>query len=399
MELQQTPGANRLHIGIFGRRNSGKSSLMNAITKQEIALVSQVAGTTTDPVYKAMEIPGIGPCMMIDTAGFDDEGDLGALRVEKTRTALAKTDVAILVFSQQDLSREAEWVAALRQKKTPILAVISQQDIRTEAEMEALQQAVREQFSLEPLLVSAKEGTGISQIKEEILRVMPEDFEMASITGHLVSPQDVVLLVMPQDIQAPKGRLILPQVQTIRDLLDHQCVVMSVTADQLETALTALAKPPSLIITDSQVFPFVFERKPKESRLTSFSILLAAYKGDLSAFVKGAEAIDVLTQHSRVLIAEACTHAPLSEDIGRVKIPAMLRKRFGSGLQVDLVSGADFPQDVSSYDLIIHCGACMFNRKHVLSRVEQAKQQGTPICNYGVVIAKLTGILDHVFLK
>ena len=264
MELQQTPGANRLHIGIFGRRNSGKSSLMNAITKQEIALVSQVAGTTTDPVYKAMEIPGIGPCMMIDTAGFDDEGDLGALRVEKTRTALAKTDVAILVFSQQDLSREAEWVAALRQKKTPILAVISQQDIRTEAEMEALQQAVREQFSLEPLLVSAKEGTGISQIKEEILRVMPEDFEMASITGHLVSPQDVVLLVMPQDIQAPKGRLILPQVQTIRDLLDHQCVVMSVTADQLETALTALAKPPSLIITDSQVFPFVFERKPKE---------------------------------------------------------------------------------------------------------------------------------------
>ena len=398
MELQQTPGANRLHIGIFGRRNSGKSSLMNAITKQEIALVSQVAGTTTDPVYKAMEIPGIGPCMMIDTAGFDDEGDLGALRVEKTRTALAKTDVAILVFSQQDLSREAEWVAALRQKKTPILAVISQQDIRTEAEMEALQQAVREQFSLEPLLVSAKEGTGISQIKEEILRVMPEDFEMASITGHLVSPQDVVLLVMPQDIQAPKGRLILPQVQTIRDLLDHQCVVMSVTADQLETALTALAKPPSLIITDSQVFPFVFERKPKESRLTSFSILLAAYKGDLSAFVKGAEAIDVLTQHSRVLIAEACTHAPLSEDIGRVKIPAMLRKWFGSGLQVDLVSGADFPQDVSSYDLIIHCGACMFNRKHVLSRVEQAKQQGTPICNYGVVIAKLTGILDHVFL-
>lgn len=398
MELQQTPGANRLHIGIFGRRNSGKSSLINAITQQEIALVSQVAGTTTDPVYKAMEIPGIGPCMLIDTAGFDDEGDLGAMRVEKTRAALAKTDVAILVFSQLDLSREAEWVAALRQKKTPILAVISQRDVRTEAEIAALQQAVREHFSLEPLLVSAKEGAGISQIKDEILRAMPEDFEMASITGHLVSPHDVVLLVMPQDIQAPKGRLILPQVQTIRDLLDHQCVVMSATADQLETALAALEKPPSLIITDSQVFPFVFERKPEESRLTSFSILLAAYKGDLSAFVTGAKAIDTLTEQSRVLIAEACTHAPLSEDIGRVKIPAMLRKRFGSGLQVDLVSGADFPQDVSSYDLIIHCGACMFNRKHVLSRVEQAKQQGTPICNYGVVIAKLTGILDHVFL-
>ncbi len=398
MELQQTPGANRLHIGIFGRRNSGKSSLINAFTGQEIALVSDVAGTTTDPVYKAMEIPGIGPCMLIDTAGFDDVGDLGQMRVEKTRAALRKTDVAILVFSQADLSEEQEWAKQLRQQKIPVIAVVSQSDLRSAQEMDALKQKIREMFQWDALEVSAKDGSGLERLKEELLRNIPEGFEAASIVGHLVSPEDVVLLVMPQDIQAPKGRLILPQVQTIRDLLDHRCVVMSVTAQQLDSALSALAKPPKLIITDSQVFPYVFERKPEESLLTSFSILFAAYKGDLQAFVDGAKAIDALTGESRVLIAEACTHAPLEEDIGRVKIPAMLRKRFGASLQVDLVSGADFPADTSPYDLIIHCGACMFNRKHVLSRIEQAKQQGTPICNYGVSIAKLTGILDHVFL-
>ncbi len=398
MELQQTPGANRLHIGIFGRRNSGKSSLINAFTGQEIALVSDVAGTTTDPVYKAMEIPGIGPCMLIDTAGFDDVGDLGQMRVEKTRAALRKTDVAILVFSQADLSEEQEWAKQLRQQKIPVIAVVSQSDLRSAQEMDALKQKIRETFQWDALEVSAKDGSGLERLKEELLRNIPEGFEAASIVGHLVSPEDVVLLVMPQDIQAPKGRLILPQVQTIRDLLDHRCVVMSVTAQQLDSALSALAKPPKLIITDSQVFPYVFERKPEESLLTSFSILFAAYKGDLQAFVDGAKAIDALTGESRVLIAEACTHAPLEEDIGRVKIPAMLRKRFGASLQVDLVSGADFPADTSPYDLIIHCGACMFNRKHVLSRIEQAKQQGTPICNYGVSIAKLTGILDHVFL-
>lgn len=398
MEMQQTPGANRLHIGIFGRRNSGKSSLINAFTKQEIALVSDVAGTTTDPVYKAMEIPGIGPCMLIDTAGFDDVGELGEMRVAKTRAALRKTDVAILVFSQADISQDMEWAKELRERKVPVIAVISQVDVRTAGEIASLKKAIRETVSLDVLEVSAKDGSGLERLKEELLRNIPEGFEAASIVGHMVSPEDVVLLVMPQDIQAPKGRLILPQVQTIRDLLDHRCIVLCVTAEQLDGALAALADPPKLIITDSQVFPYVFERKPEQSLLTSFSILFAAYKGDLQAFVDGAKAIDALTEHSRVLVAEACTHAPLEEDIGRVKIPAMLRKRFGAGLQVDLVSGADFPADTSPYDLIIHCGACMFNRKHVLSRIEQAERQGTPICNYGVTIAKLTGILDHVFL-
>ena len=275
-----------------------------------------------------------------------------------------------------------------------MLAVVNQVD-RIEQAQEIKRQ-IEQRFSLTPLLVSAKEKTGISQIKNEILRLMPPDFDAQSLTGSLVQPEDIVLLVMPQDKQAPKGRLILPQVQTIRDLLDNHCVVMCVTTEQLPTALQALAKPPKLIITDSQVFAQVYPLKPAETLLTSFSILLAAYKGDLSAFVKGADALDSLTDNSHVLIAEACTHAPLQEDIGRVKIPNMLRKKYGDHLQVTVVSGSQFPKDLSEYQLIIHCGACMFNRKHVLTRVEQAEQQGVPITNYGVAIAKLTGILDKI---
>lgn len=398
MSLTNTPSANRLHIGIYGKRNSGKSSLINTITKQGIALVSDVPGTTTDPVYKAMEIHGIGPCMLIDTAGFDDEGHLGQMRVEKTKAAMRKTDVAILLFSEADLKMEREWIADLKQQKTPIVPVINKTDIREEAEVAALTEAVKQLLQEPPVLVSARTGDGVEALKAAVIRAVPADFEEKSITGVLVSPEDTVLLVMPQDIQAPKGRLILPQVQTIRDLLDHKCVVLCTTADQLDCALRALAKPPALIITDSQVFPLVYEKKPLESRLTSFSVLLAAYKGDLQAFVDGAAAIENLTGDSKVLIAEACTHAPLAEDIGRVKIPAMLRKRYGAEMQIDVVSGADFPQDLHQYDLIVHCGACMFNRKHVLSRIAQAEAQGTAITNYGVAMAKLAGILDKVDL-
>lgn len=397
MSLVNTPSGNRLHIGIFGKRNSGKSSLLNAITGQEIALVSEVKGTTTDPVSKAMEIHPIGPCLLIDTAGFDDTGDLGNMRIEKTKAVLDKTDVAVVVFSDMQMELETQWIAMLRQRKIPILAVVNQVD-RIEQAQEIKRQ-IEQRFSLTPLLVSAKEKTGISQMKNEILRLMPPDFEAQSLTGSLVQPEDVVLLVMPQDKQAPKGRLILPQVQTIRDLLDNHCVVMCVTTEQLSTALQALAKPPKLIITDSQAFAQVYPLKPAETLLTSFSILLAAYKGDLSAFVKGANALDSLTDDSHVLIAEACTHAPLQEDIGRVKIPNMLRKKYGEHLQVTVVSGSQFPKDLSEYQLIIHCGACMFNRKHVLTRVEQAEQQGVPITNYGVVLAKLTGILDRISMQ
>ena len=394
MSLTNTPSGNRLHIGIFGKRNSGKSSLLNAITGQEIALVSEVKGTTTDPVSKAMEIHPIGPCLLIDTAGFDDTGDLGSMRIKKTKAVLDKTDIAVMVFTDMEMEPEAQWIAILKKRNIPMLAVVNQVD-RIEQAQEIKRQ-IEQRFSLTPLLVSAKEKTGISQIKNEILRLMPPDFEAQSLTGSLVQPEDIVLLVMPQDKQAPKGRLILPQVQTIRDLLDNHCVVMCVTTEQLPTALQALAKPPKLIITDSQVFAQVYPLKPAETLLTSFSILLAAYKGDLSAFVKGADVLDSLTDNSHVLIAEACTHAPLQEDIGRVKVPNMLRKKYGDHLQVTVVSGSQFPKDLSEYQLIIHCGACMFNRKHVLTRVEQAEQQGVPITNYGVAIAKLTGILDKI---
>lgn len=394
MSLTNTPSGNRLHIGIFGKRNSGKSSLLNAITGQEIALVSEVKGTTTDPVSKAIEIHPIGPCLLIDTAGFDDTGYLGSMRIEKTKAVLDKTDIAVMVFTDMEMEPEAQWIAILKKRNIPMLAVVNQVD-RIEQAQEIKRQ-IEQRFSLTPLLVSAKEKTGITQIKNEILRLMPPDFEAQSLTGSLVQPEDIVLLVMPQDKQAPKGRLILPQVQTIRDLLDNHCVVMCVTTEQLSTALQALAKPPKLIITDSQAFAQVYPLKPAETLLTSFSILLAAYKGDLSAFVKGADALDSLTDNSHVLIAEACTHAPLQEDIGRVKIPNMLRKKYGDHLQVTVVSGSQFPKDLSEYQLIIHCGACMFNRKHVLTRVEQAEQQGVPITNYGVAIAKLTGILDKI---
>ena len=394
MSLTNTPSGNRLHIGIFGKRNSGKSSLLNAITGQEIALVSEVKGTTTDPVSKAIEIHPIGPCLLIDTAGFDDTGDLGSMRIEKTKAVLDKTDIAVMVFTDMEMEPEAQWIAILKKRNIPMLAVVNQVD-RIEQAQEIKRQ-IEQRFSLTPLLVSAKEKTGISQIKNEILRLMPPDFEAQSLTGSLAQPEDIVLLVMPQDKQAPKGRLILPQVQTIRDLLDNHCVVMCVTTEQLSTALQALAKPPKLIITDSQAFAQVYPLKPTETLLTSFSILLAAYKGDLSVFVKGADALDSLTDNSHVLIAEACTHAPLQEDIGRVKIPNMLRKKYGDHLQVTVVSGSQFPKDLSEYQLIIHCGACMFNRKHVLTRVEQAEQQGVPITNYGVAIAKLTGILDKI---
>jgi len=397
MSLTNTPSANRLHIGIFGKRNSGKSSLLNAITGQEIALVSDVKGTTTDPVSKAMEIYPIGPCLLIDTAGFDDTGDLGSMRMEKTKAVLDKTDIAIVVFTDMQMESEAQWIAMLKQRRIPVLAVINQID-RME-QVQEIKRQIEQRFSLNPLLVSAKEKTGISQIKNEILRLMPPDFEAESLTGSLVQPEDVVLLVMPQDKQAPKGRLILPQVQTIRDLLDHHCVVMCVTTEQLPAALKALAKPPKLMITDSQVFAQVYPFKPAQTLLTSFSILLAAYKGDLPTFVQGANALDSLTDNSHVLIAEACTHAPLQEDIGRVKIPNMLRNKYGEHLRVTIVSGSEFPQDLSEYQLIIHCGACMFNRKHVLTRVEQAKRQGIPITNYGVVLAKLTGILDQIFMQ
>ncbi len=392
--LQDTPRAERLHIGLFGKRNSGKSALLNALTNQEVAVVSSVAGTTTDPVYKSMELHGIGPCVFIDTAGFDDEGKLGNLRIEQTQRAVERTDIALIVCTDSNIEQEIQWSNRLKDKKIPIIWILNKSDILENAEAEML--AIEQKTGQVPLLVSARLKQGIEPIRQSIQDKMPDESQQTSILGKLVKSGDIIMLVMPQDIQAPKGRLILPQVQTIRELLDRKCIVMSCTTDKLDETLRALANPPQLIITDSQVFKTVYEKKPEATKLTSFSVLFARYKGDIDYFIQGANTIEQLTESSKVLIAEACTHAPLKEDIGRVKIPRLLRTRIGSGLQIDIVSGTDFPQDLSGYDLIIHCGACMFNRKYVLNRVNSAKEQHIPMTNYGVTIAYLAGILDKI---
>lgn len=425
--LNETPSSNRLHIGIFGKTNSGKSSFINAFTGQNVSIVADVAGTTTDPVYKPMEINPLGACVIIDTAGFDDETELGAAREEKTFLAAEKADIAIIVVAGSEtpktIESELKWDKYFKEKKTPVLYVVNKTDKYPE-ESRLLADDIREATGNDVVLMSCAQilsrcegtkdkednenignktkGAGLSdneqikQIKAALTRMLPENYGADFITGDLVSDGDLVLLVMPQDIQAPKGRLILPQVQTLRELLDKKCLVMSVTTDKLTDVLTRLTEPPKLIITDSQVFDYVYKNKPEESMLTSFSVLFAAYKGDLPYYMQGAKAIDKLTEDSKVLIAECCTHAPLAEDIGRVKIPNMLRKRVGQGLTIDLVSGTDFPEDPSGYDLIIQCGACMFNRKYVLSRIDSAKAKNVPMTNYGVTIAHVTGILDKI---
>ena len=394
MSLNNTPTANRLHIALFGRRNSGKSSLINALIGQDTALVSDIPGTTTDPVSKAMELHGIGPCVIIDTPGFDDEGTLGEMRIERTLKAIERTDIALLFCEEDDLQEELAWMQQLKAKNIPVIPILNKADIRKD--IESTTDTIRQILHQKPLIVSAKEKQGMEEIRLAILEKLPQDFEQPSITGDLVSENDLVLLVMPQDIQAPKGRLILPQVQTMRELLDKKCLIMSCTTDKLPQTLKALAYPPKLIITDSQVFKTVYEQKPIESQLTSFSVLMAGYKGDIRQFIEGASAIDRLTENSHVLIAEACAHAPQTEDIGRVKIPRLLRKKVGEGLHIDMVSGSDFPKDLSKYDLIIHCGACMFNRKHVMNRLEQASTQQVPMTNYGITIAHLMGILNKI---
>ncbi len=395
MSLNETPRSNRLHIGIYGKRNSGKSSLINALTGHETALVSEFPGTTTDPVFKSIEIQGIGPCVLIDTAGFDDEGFMGELRVEMTKKALDKTDIALVIFDgDARLNQEIDWILQLKSRNIPIITVLNKADILSDTT--ATMEKIENETGIAPILVSAKEKTGIQMIRTAILRKLPEDYDAKTITGELVKKGDLVLLVMPQDIQAPKGRLILPQVQTIRELLDKRCLIMSATTDKLDEALEAMSRPPDVIITDSQVFKCVYDKKPESSKLTSFSVLFAGYKGDLDYYTNSASAIAELTEDSKVLIAEACTHAPLSEDIGREKIPALLRKRIGQGLTVDFVRGNDFPENLGVYDLVIQCGACMFNRKMVLSRIERAASQGIPMSNYGVVIAYLSGILDKI---
>lgn len=398
--MTTAPRSERLHISLYGKRNSGKSSLINAFVGQDVALVSDIPGTTTDPVAKAIELSVLGPCLITDTAGYDDVGVLGQSRVERTERTLEHTDIAILVIdstqAEDNYIDEELWLRRLQAYEIPTLVVLSKCDLQADATSQALR--IKERLNLQtlPLTLSSRTGLGLSQLLPALTSLLPSDFGQQSITGSLAQAGDTVVLVMPQDAAAPKGRLILPQVQTLRELLDKGCIAISCTPEGLPQALSALTNPPKLMITDSQAFATVYPLCPEGTILTSFSILMAGYKGDINTFIEGAKAIDGLNARSRVLIAEACTHAPATEDIGRVKIPAMLRRKYGEDLAVDIISGADYPEDLTKYDLIIHCGACMFNRAHVLSRLSRAKAQGVAITNYGICIAHLTGILSKV---
>lgn len=394
--LNQTPSANRTHIVFMGKMNSGKSALINALANQEISIVSNIQGTTTDPVKKPMEIHGIGPCVFIDTAGFDDSGELGKKRVELTKKAASLADIAVILVGSTDIEEEKRWYHYFENKNTPVITVISKSD--EISNIEDISTLAEKEFNTVPVLTSTLKQKGIDELKGRLIEAAHNSKENRYITGNLVTEDDLVLLVMPQDIQAPEGRLILPQVQTIRELLDKKCLVMSVTTDKLKQALNVMSKAPKLIITDSQVYKKVYELKPKESLLTSFSTLFAAYKGDIHYYVESANMLANLKEDSKVLIAECCTHAPLEEDIGREKIPKLLRKKVGEGLRIDIVSGMDFPENLKEYDVIIQCGACMFNRKYVMSRIESAKSQGVPMTNYGVAIAWINGILDKITL-
>ena len=390
MALMDTPRANRLHIAFYGRRNAGKSSLINMVTAQQTALVSEYAGTTTDPVIKSMELLPLGPIAVIDTAGLDDTGELGELRIERSKEMMNRTD------PEQGLAREKKWLAELRDRKITVIGVLNQIDRISPERADTIRTELEDEFGIPFTAVSALDKKYRPALLSAIIKNAPTDFETPTLTGDLFAPGASVVLVAPQDIQAPKGRLILPQVQVIRDILDHKGMALTCTADQLPEMLAALREPPALVVTDSQVFGRVIALLPREVPLTSFSIIMARSKGELSVFVEGARAIDKLKPTDKVLIAEACTHAPLNEDIGREKLPRWLRERAGEGLVTEIATGLDFPKNLGDYALILHCGGCMFNRKQLMSRIVEAQAAGVPITNYGIAIAQLNGILERV---
>ena len=397
-----TPRGNRTHIAIFGRRNAGKSTLLNAITGQSVSLVSDIPGTTTDPVSKPMEMPGIGPAVLIDTAGTDDEGVLGEMRVRRTRQGMDKTDLALLVVrvGQTDLEEERALARELAGRGIPVIVVANRMEEadgveRTESEDEAETARLTGVFRQPACIVNTARRTGIPRLLRMIAERTARGKDGDFLLDGLVAPGDVVVLVMPQDKQAPKGRLILPQVQVIRELLDRKALAFAVTDGELPQALAALRRKPDLVVTDSQVFGKVSQMLDEDVPLTSFSILFARNKGDAAVFREGAEAIDDLRPGDTVLIAEACTHHPIKGDISREKLPNWLMERAGGPLSIHVQAGNDFPDDLSRYRLIIHCGACMTNRKQVLSRISKAKEAGVPITNHGMAIAKMTGILDR----
>ena len=387
MGLNETPSANRVHIGFFGRRNAGKSSLVNAVTGQDIAVVSDVAGTTTDPVYKAMELLPLGPVMIIDTAGFDDEGELGELRIKKTRQVLNKTDVAVLVVSGEDgLAKcDEELLELFKKKEIPYIIALNKSDLCEE----------RKADGEDRMYVSAVTGKGVNELKERIGKLADtEDFKL-KIVGDLLKAGDIAVLVVPIDSAAPKGRLILPQQQTIRDILEADAVSVVVKENGLKEALGKLDRKPAMVITDSQAFEQVAKDTPEDVPLTSFSILMARYKGFLDTAVRGAKAIDRLKDGDTVLISEGCTHHRQCDDIGTVKLPKWLKKYTGKELVIKTSSGTGFPDDLAEYSLIIHCGGCMLNEREVKYRMKCAVDAGVPFTNYGTAIAFMHGILKR----
>jgi [FeFe] hydrogenase H-cluster maturation GTPase HydF len=390
----KTPRGMRIHIGIFGRRNVGKSSLLNAITRQHVAIVSDTAGTTTDPVEKPMELLPLGPVVFIDTAGIDDEGALGKLRVEKTRLVFDRTDIGVLVteFSTWGTFEE-RMVEELRQRQIPAIVVFNKCDFGSPDP--GLLDALAER-KICGLSASAITGEGLAVLRQALLDSVPAELiDNPAIAGDLVGPGELAVLVIPIDKEAPKGRLILPQVQTIRDLLDSDAMCMMVKERELRRALDRLKSPPKLVITDSQAFLKVAADTPADVPMTSFSILFARFKGDLLSQVEGTLAIEGLKSGDKVLIAEACSHHPIAEDIGRVKIPRWLTQYVGGKLEIEHVQGHDFPADLSPYALVVHCGACMWNRREMLSRILHCRQAGVPITNYGLVIAYSLGIMER----
>ena len=382
MSLNETVSAERVHIAFFGKRNAGKSSLVNAVTGQSLAVVSDVKGTTTDPVKKAMELLPIGPVVIIDTPGFDDEGELGMLRVQKTREVLAKTDIAVLVVdaSVGIAKEDSEFISLVKEKGIPCITVLNKSDVVDSRASDAM-------------YVSASSGEGVTALKEKLCEIAKQKQNTKRIVADLLNEGDIVVLVTPIDESAPKGRLILPQQQTIRDILDAKCMCVVTQVEQLSLTLSSLKEPPKMVITDSQAFGKVSKIVPQNIPLTSFSILFARYKGNLVSQVEGAAALSKLCDGDRILISEGCTHHRQCGDIGTVKMPLWIEKFSGAKIEFDFTSGGDFPSDLSMYKLVVHCGGCMLNEAEMNSRVIAAKKAGVPIVNYGVAIAHMNGIL------
>ncbi len=392
--MQKTPKGFRLHIGLFGRRNVGKSSLLNAMTRQNVSIVSDTAGTTTDPVEKPMELLPVGPVLFIDTAGIDDVGALGEMRVAKTRQAFDRTDVGVIVVGAGAWAEFEQGILdELTGLEVPVIVVANKSDL---ADLPADVDKMLQDRGVPVARTVASQGEGILDLREALIKSAPDEFINApTIVADLVGAGELAVLVVPIDLEAPKGRLILPQVQTIRDLLDGDAYCMVVKERELRDALERVNRPPGLVITDSQGFLKVAGDTPGEIPLTSFSILFARFKGDLSEFVRGTLAIEDLVPGDRVLVAEACSHHPIGEDIGRVKIPRWLTQYVGGKLEFDHVQGHDFPEDLASYKLVIHCGACMWNRRQTLSRQLRCRKANVPMANYGLTIAYSLGIFER----